>query len=107
MPRAFVVAAILRATFPTQAQSSAPQRQPRRASQPAQTLDPYGVEPDLPEEYQQVGRNYFARSPGSDVWVWFGDLPDETRNALWGRHSKKLAFPAGLEESFAEVGDGN
>jgi hypothetical protein len=51
-------------------------------------LDPYGVIPDLPEdpeEYQQIGRTYFARSPGSDVWVWFGDLSDETRNALRGR----------------------
>jgi hypothetical protein len=41
----------------------------------AQTLDPYGVDPDLPEEYQQVGREYFARSPGSEVWVHFSDLP--------------------------------
>ena len=63
----------------------------------AQTLDPYGVNPDLPEEYQQVGREYFARSPGSDIWVWFGDLPKETRDALWGRHKRNLAFPAGLE----------
>ena len=28
--------------------------------------DPYGVE-DLSEEYQCIGRNYFARLPGSDV----------------------------------------
>ena len=27
----------------------------------AQTGDPYGVYPDLPEERQQVGREYFAR----------------------------------------------
>ena len=27
------------------------------------TLDPYGVEPEIPEEYQQIGRAYFARSP--------------------------------------------
>ena len=27
-----------------------------------QTLDPYGVYPELPEEYQQVGREYFARA---------------------------------------------
>jgi hypothetical protein len=33
----------------------------------AQTLDPYGVYRALPEEYQQVGREYFARSPGSNV----------------------------------------
>jgi len=62
----------------------------------AQTLDPYGIYPELPEEYQQVGREYFARSPGSDVWVDFGDLPKATRDALWEKHRKNLAFPAGL-----------
>ena len=62
-----------------------------------QVLDPYGVYPDLPEEYRQVGRAYFARSPGSDIWVNFGDLPEATRDALWGKHKRKLAFPAGLE----------
>jgi hypothetical protein len=62
----------------------------------AQTLDPYGVYPELPEEYWQVGREYFARFPGSDVWVWFGDLPDAIRSALWEKHKSKLAFPAGL-----------
>jgi hypothetical protein len=62
----------------------------------AQTLDPYGVDPELPEECQQVGREYFARSPGSDIWVWFGDLPAETRDALWRKHKSDLAFPAGL-----------
>jgi hypothetical protein len=63
----------------------------------AQTLDPYGVYPELPEECRQVGREYFARSPGSDIWVLFGDLPDATRIALWEKHKSKLAFPAGLE----------
>jgi len=62
----------------------------------ALTLDPYGIYPDLPEEYQQVGREYFARSPGGNVWVGFGDLPPATRDALWEKHSRKLAFPAGL-----------
>jgi hypothetical protein len=62
----------------------------------AQTLDPYGDDPDLPEEYRQVGREYFARCPGSDVWVWFGDLPDATRDALWNKHKSHLGFPAGL-----------
>jgi hypothetical protein len=55
-----------------------------------------GVDPDLPEEYQQTGRVYFARSPGSDVWVWFGDLPEGTRTALWQRYKSRLMFPAGL-----------
>ena len=59
----------------------------------AQTLDPYGVHPDLPEEAQQVGRSYFARNPGSDIWVSFGDLPEVTLNAL--RHKRKAAFGIG------------
>jgi hypothetical protein len=63
----------------------------------AQTLDPYGVYPDLPEECRQTGRAYFARSPGSDMWVHFNDLPEETRDALWRKHKSKLAFPTGLE----------
>jgi hypothetical protein len=50
-----------------------------------QILDPYGVDPDLPQECQCIGRVYFARSPGSAVWVWFGDLPEATRDRLWAR----------------------
>jgi hypothetical protein len=66
----------------------------------ADPSDPYGVldEWELPEEWQCVGREYFARSPGSEIWVEFGDLPDETRDKLWKRHGHKLAFPAGLED---------
>ena len=71
----------------------------------AQTLDPYGVYPGLPEEYQQVGREYFARSPGSDVWVRFGDLPKTTGDALWKKHRKKLAFPAGLLDQHPAPGN--
>ena len=63
----------------------------------ALTLDPYGVHNDLPEDCRQVGREYFARDPNSDVWVWFGDLPADTSHALWERHKSVLAFPAGLE----------
>ena len=63
----------------------------------AHTLDPYGVDPDLPEELQQVGREYFARAPGGDIWVHFHDLLDETREKLGSMHRSKLAFPAGLE----------
>ena len=61
----------------------------------AQTLDPYGI-CELPEECRQVGREYFARAPGSDIWVWLGDLPQETSEALWEAHKRELAFPAGL-----------
>jgi hypothetical protein len=62
-----------------------------------QIMDPYGVEPDLPAEYYQVGRLYFARCPGSRIWVSFYDLPDETRERLWEVHRGSLAFPAGLD----------
>jgi hypothetical protein len=62
-----------------------------------QVMDPYGVYSGLPEECWQVGRQYFARSPGSDIWVHFRDLPDETREVLWEKHKSQLAFPAGLE----------
>jgi hypothetical protein len=48
-------------------------------------MDPYAVDPNLPEEYDCVGRVYFARSPGSDVWVSFDDLPKDTRERLWKR----------------------
>jgi hypothetical protein len=49
----------------------------------AQVCDPYGVDPDLPEEYRAIGRAYFARSPGGDIWVSFDDLPEMVRDALW------------------------
>src|SRR6516225_4779440 len=62
----------------------------------AQVLDPYGVGPPLPDECQQTGRAYFARAPGSDVWVCFYDLPEQTRDALWSRHRSTLAFPSGV-----------
>jgi hypothetical protein len=62
----------------------------------AYDFDPYGIEPELPEEYKWVSRNYFARSPRSDIWVWFGDLPIATAKALWEKRKAKLAFPAGL-----------
>jgi hypothetical protein len=62
----------------------------------AQTLDPYGDHPDLPEECWQVGREYFARIPGTDVWILFDDLPEVTHLMLWEKHKSKLAFPAGL-----------
>jgi hypothetical protein len=63
----------------------------------ARTLDPYGIDPDLPEELQQVGRERFARRPGSDIWVWFGDLSVKTLEKLWAREDvKRTMFPYGL-----------
>jgi hypothetical protein len=52
------------------------------ASQFAYTVDPYGVCSDLPEEARTVGREWYARCPGSDVWVLFDDLPYATQKAL-------------------------
>jgi hypothetical protein len=45
--------------------------------------DPYGLY-DLTAEEHCIGRNYFARSPGS-VWVSFHDLPDAVSDRLWAR----------------------
>jgi hypothetical protein len=60
----------------------------------AQVLDPYGVLDITPEE-TCIGRSYFARSPDSDGWVSFYDLPRETCKELWRR------IDAGeLEDSF-------
>jgi hypothetical protein len=47
--------------------------------------DPYGAFSDLTEAERVVGRAYFARSPDSDIWVGFDDLPEETSDELWKR----------------------
>jgi hypothetical protein len=61
----------------------------------ANVCDPYGVYQDLTEEEFQIGRVYFARSPESDIWVWFGDLPRDAKDKLWNRpeaFSEDLSF---------------
>jgi hypothetical protein len=40
--------------------------------------DPYLDNPNLPEEFRCVGRAYFARCPGTDVWICTADLPERT-----------------------------
>jgi hypothetical protein len=53
-------------------------------------FDRYDVDPDLPEEVQDAREwEYFARSPGSDIWVAFCDLPDEVGEALLQRQKEK------------------
>jgi hypothetical protein len=47
-----------------------------------QILDPYGVWQDMPREFYQVGKEYFARAAGTRIWIWFGDLPHRTEKAL-------------------------
>jgi hypothetical protein len=58
--------------------------------------DPYGIYPYDDVADDSVGRDYYARRPGSDIWVWFGDLPESVCDRLWELHRHKLAFPAGL-----------
>ncbi len=60
-------------------------------------VDPYEVYPDLPEECQCIGNLNFARAPGSDIWVWFGDLPDETVRRLWERRESGEFNDEGLD----------
>ena len=62
-----------------------------------QTLDPYGVcdEWELPEEFRQIGRAHFARNPGGEVWVYFGDLPDSVKERL---RMKMGMPPTGTED---------
>ena len=45
-------------------------------------IDPYGVHADLKDEEGCIGRVYFARNPGSDIWVAYYDLPKETVGTL-------------------------
>ena len=68
----------------------------------AMDFDPYGVldEWELPEEFRPVSRKCFARAPGSGIWVWSGDLPDEAREKLCNLHSRNLEFPANDEVRF-------
>jgi hypothetical protein len=69
-------------------------------------IDPYGVFSDLSWEEQVIGRNYFARQPGSDIWVSFSDLPNDTYNKLWEMHKHKLALNVGaLLESMQKWND--
>jgi hypothetical protein len=57
--------------------------------------DPYDVYPELSDEFDYIGREYFARRLGSPIWVAFLDLPEETRSALSHRPVVKLPFPPG------------
>ena len=59
-----------------------------------QVVDPYEFWDKIDPEFDAVGRSYFARNPGSNTWVEFGDLPDETRETLWRTHHQSLAFSA-------------
>jgi hypothetical protein len=56
-----------------------------------QVIDPYGVFPlDIVEQHSWVERGYFARAPGTDLWIDFDDLPETTHEALWKKHESRL-----------------
>ena len=55
----------------------------------AYDFDPYGVDPDLPEEMQQVGTNRFVRSPESRGWVHEGDLPPAKGKSMYDRIARE------------------
>jgi hypothetical protein len=61
-------------------------------------FDPYHIDGDLYPETPGYGKLHWARSPGSDNWVWFGDLPKDTAMALWDiideRGAPGLSYPA-------------
>lgn len=40
--------------------------------------DPYGLSPDPPPEGECVGRLYWARAPGTNIWINFCHLTEET-----------------------------
>lgn len=58
-------------------------------------FNPYRVDGGLCAETPGYGQLYWACSPGSNMWVWFGDLPKETAGALWDIIDEKGA-PEGM-----------
>jgi hypothetical protein len=63
--------------------------------------DPYGIHPNLPDEYKTTVKYDMARSPNSDVWVCFEDLPWKTVRAL--RKRDKKSSRERTEEKFYEL----
>jgi hypothetical protein len=59
--------------------------------------DPYDVYEWTEEEREEfcIGRHDFARAPGTRLWVSFGDLPPEVRDALDKRDRGLRNFPNG------------
>ena len=60
-----------------------------------QTLDPYGVldEWELPEEFHQVGREYWARSPGSDIGLISAICPTPSEKSFGRSIARGLLSP--------------
>jgi hypothetical protein len=49
-------------------------------------LNPYGVYSRIPEICKDVFEDYYACAPGSNIWVYSQDLPEDTRCALEKKH---------------------
>jgi hypothetical protein len=67
--------------------------------------DPYNIFPasyvhsEHFQRYEQmIGKEYFAQRPGSKIWVWIGDLPRRTANALSKSGKLATATEAGLSK---------
>jgi hypothetical protein len=50
----------------------------------AEVLDIYGLL-EVPDEWQCLSSELFVRNLPDGYWVWFGDLPEETRKTLMRR----------------------
>jgi len=74
-------------------------------------LDPYGLYPDT--DYWILGEIFFARRPGSEIWVAFDDLPTDVLKALRKRAENELPtrfnslaeFAAALRRAAAAHGE--
>jgi hypothetical protein len=77
------------------------------ASSIRSTFDPYEVYRKVPSRHRyDRHQEYFFRAPDSDIWVWFGDLPEATQNAyLTSRRSSdsQRYSPDEAEERFFDV----
>ncbi len=77
----------------------------------AEEFDPYGVRDDLPDELRGIiGRQHFARAPGTDVWVWVYDLPQPAKDRVLERIFETPGFVLRLGHSlrgrFELISDG-
>jgi len=57
-------------------------------------MDPYGVYSNIPDLCKDVYNDYYACAPGSTIWVYSQDLPEETRRALEKQHKLQPVLKA-------------
>jgi hypothetical protein len=61
--------------------------------------DPYEIGA-YPDADVYVGRQYFAKRPGSEIWVCFRHIPDEVREKLWKHPNAKPSFTIQLNRGW-------